>query len=135
MSCAGHVVVRISSLLGLLLGGLVACGSGPTFPIVTVTGQNGDAVFTDGERTADFDLEADSYAVRWTTAKTKPCTASLILHNAGTEKQTAIEFELSPTPSSSGAYNVTLGPNGTDAKGKYYLTAQVDRDCGDGAWK
>jgi hypothetical protein len=127
-------VVRMYSILGLL-GAVVACGSGPTFPIVAVTGQNGDAVFADGERTADFDLEADSYAVRWTTAKTKPCAASLILHNAGSEKQTPIEFELTPTQSSSGAYNLTLGSSGTDVKGKFYLTAQVGRDCGDGAWK
>lgn len=123
------------SLAAIPLIATVDCGSGPVMPSFAVTGQNQDAVYTAGERSGEFDLEANSYAVRWTTAKAKPCAASLILHNAQSEKQTPVEFELTPTGSSNGAFNLTLGPSGLDAKGKYYLSAQVARDCGDGAWK
>lgn len=128
-----RLLVSLAAALPLIA--TVSCGSGPAMPSFVVTGQNGDAVYTDGERSGDFDLEANSYAVRWTTAKVKPCSASLILHNAQSEKQTPIEFELTPTSSSNGAFNLILGPNALDAMGKYYLSAQVARDCGDGEWK
>jgi hypothetical protein len=113
----------------------MACAVGSTVPIITVTGENRDASYTDGERTANFDLEADSYAVRWNTTKARPCSVALILYNAQSEKQHPVVFEVSPTSSSAGAFNLTLGPSGIDSKGNYYLTAQVDRDCGDGTWK
>jgi len=106
-----------------------ACGPSSSLSSFVVSGQNQDAIYTGGERTGDFDLRASSYAVRWSIDKAKPCAASLILSNSQSEQQAPIVFELTPSADHSGAFN--LKP---DANGKHYLSAQVGKDCGYGAW-